>query len=150
MSDRISPHFALARSILERELAALSTPEELARGVNATLTRLQDRMSTLVGRIGFDAVLGRAVHLATARHPWLTQVQVRMIPTVALETLAAQVEREGAAEVRAAAVTIVGEVISLLSQFIGDVLAFRLARRTWADLPEDEPGGGSEGPKSHD
>jgi hypothetical protein len=150
VNDVVAPAFAVAREVIERELAGASTPEELARGVEGALIRLHQLMSTLVGRRGFESVLGRAVHLASATHPSLGATRLQVTPVVAVEGFAALAEREGAAEGRAAAVALLGHVISLLCQFVGEDLAFRLIRRVWTDLSAGGQSGGSGGSESND
>lgn len=114
-----------------------------------SFVRLHEVVRALVGRAGFEALMRRAVHLSKPSAPWLATIHFVYQPTFAVHGLGVAVEREGAAQVRAGATTLLEHMLAILCHFIGDDLTVRLAERVWtqadaepADPEGPEPGGG--------
>jgi hypothetical protein len=131
----------LARQIIDRETAGRETPADVAQGLEGAFQRLYQLMSTLVGHVGFGAVMSRAVHLTNAGRPTLG-VELQVTKAGAIMGLPEHIEREGAAHAVAYAADLLANVIALLCDFIGEHLTFRLVARIWTDLP-----GGHAGPR---
>ncbi len=95
---------------------------------------LRPPLSTLMGDVGFNALLARALVLASPEVPWLRTVQVKPTETRAgLEKMAAQAAPAELAEGR---VVLVAQLLGLLVAFIGESLVQRLVREVWPDLPQ--------------
>jgi hypothetical protein len=135
---------ALARQIIARESAGRDTPLELAQGLEGAFGRLHKLTSSLVGTVGFGAVMSRAIHVTKASRPFLSTAELEVSDTLRIKGFDEIIEREGAARVTACAADLLGNVLSLLCAFIGEDLTFRLVRRIWTDLPEDDSGARSE------
>ncbi len=133
MSHASRPALALARRIVDRELAGRRTPIDVAQGVDGAFRRLYDVMTPLIGAIGFRAVMARAVHLAGTGCAWLA-LEGGEGPVVSTARLASEIERNGPEPAAACAASILGNTISLLCSFIGDDLTFRLLGRVWPEL----------------
>ena len=125
-----------------RDFAARLIAHE-TRGTHAAATnspvvfqvveKLRSTLSTLMGDVGFNALLARALVLASPQVPWLRAVQVTPEGSLAgLEELAAQADPAELAEGR---VVLVAQLLGLLVAFIGESLMQRLVREVWTDLP---------------
>ncbi|WP_437814921.1 hypothetical protein [Sorangium sp. So ce1078] len=131
----------LSRWIIEHEIAGRERPADIAQGIESAFRRLHQVMSTVIGPLGFQAVLTRAVHVTRRASPGFGAYDVTCGDAVVMKGMSEMIEREGAAQASAAAVVLVDNVIALLSSFIGEDLTFRLLRRGFPGLP----GGGAEG-----
>lgn len=144
-----------AREIIRKETAGKDSPQALAQAVERTFARLEGLMVTLVGELGFRAVLDRAIYLTDERWPWLTRHRVQSHSTLLIRQLSGPQSSEGRARVSAtfaisgleeaavehgyenvcaAATTLLAEVIGLLCSFIGEGLTFRVLSRGWKGI----------------
>lgn len=135
---------ALSRGIIEHEIDGRETPADVAAAIEVAFRRLYQVMSTVIGPLGFQAVLTRAVHLTRRACPGFNACDVTCGDTVVMTGMSELIEREGAAQAGAAAVVLLANVIALLCSFIGEDLTFRLLRRGWTGLPGQEAGPGAE------
>jgi hypothetical protein len=127
----------LSRQVIDRELDGLA-PDQVAAGIEQALVRLREVLSPLVGQVGVDAVLSRAVHLTLPNHSWAA----RLVATDrdAASSAAASngfqtIGSQDIGEVRECAVELFGHVLAVLCGFIGEDLTFRLVGRAFSDLP---------------
>lgn len=110
--------------------------------------RLHPTLATLLGTVGFSALLGRALALASAEVPWLRGVQLEADGSCAepqdIKVLG------GAAEVSRGSTILLAHLLGLLVSFIGEELSVRLMRDIWPSLPSDvlARGKGTEDEKS--
>ncbi|WP_438027165.1 hypothetical protein [Sorangium sp. So ce233] len=135
---------ALSRRIIEHEIAGREAPAEVAAAIEGAFRRLYKVMSTVIGPIGFQAVVTRAVHLTRRVSPGFNACNVTCGDTVVMTGMSEMIEREGAAEAGATAVVLLANVIALLCSFIGEDLTFRLLRRGWTGLAGQGEGPGAE------
>ncbi|WP_437623845.1 hypothetical protein [Sorangium sp. So ce1151] len=135
---------ALSRRIIEHEIAGREAPADIAQGIEGAFRRFYLVMSTVIGPAGFQAVLTRAVHLTRRSCPGFNACDVTCGDTVVVRGMAELVEREGAAQASAAAVVLLDNIITLLGNFIGEDLTFRLLRRGWTGLSDGAEGSGAE------
>lgn len=142
MSAPGDPSHDVARRILAQELGGRASSGEIAAAIEGAFDRLRRRMITVVGRLGFEALLARAVHLSSPDAPWLATLEMAAGEAVVMKGLTEAIDREGAAEVGRGAAALLAALLRLLSAFIGEGLTHRLIRRAWPDLPH--LGAGSE------
>jgi hypothetical protein len=71
VSKPAPPILSLSRKIIEQETAGRTTNAELGTGIEAAFGRLHELMSSLVGTVGFGALIARAIHLTKPSFPWL-------------------------------------------------------------------------------
>ncbi|XXY18957.1 hypothetical protein WME88_04805 [Sorangium sp. So ce216] len=135
---------ALARRIIEHEIAGREMPADIAAGIEGAFRRLYQVMSTVIGPMGFQAVVTRAVHLTRRAFPAFNACDVTCGDTVVMKGMSDMIEREGAAHAVAAAVLLLDNVIVLFCSFIGEDLTFRLLRRGWTGFPGGAEGSGAE------
>ncbi len=140
---------AISSEISAHELGSAASPTELARAVEELFVRIHARVAGVVGTLGFQALMVRALHLAKTRHAWLDRVELTWgESSLAIKDLHALTAELGAEEIRAGASLLVEHLCALLARFIGEDLALRLLRREW---PIDEVNTGPRGrPDSED
>ncbi|KYF72480.1 hypothetical protein [Sorangium cellulosum] len=135
---------ALSRRIIEHEIAGREAPADVAAVIEGAFRRLHQVMSTVIGPLGFQAVVTRAVHLTRRACPGFDACHVTCGDTVVMTGMSELIERDGAAQAGAAAAVLLANVISLLCSFIGEDLTFRLLRRGWTGLPGEGERPGAE------
>ena len=97
------------------------------------IDRLRLNLSLLMGRTGFQALVARALKLATSEVPWLSMV--RVVGDGELEGLAAARTSINAAIFSSGEVALLAQLIGLLVAFIGPTLTLRLIKQLWPQLP---------------
>ena len=94
--------------------------------------KLRPHLATLMGNVGFRALLSRALALANAEVPWLRAVHVRADGSLeGLDELGAQVDPD---EIFEGCVALLAQLLGLLVAFIGEDLTLRLVREVWPKL----------------
>lgn len=94
--------------------------------------KLRPQLATLMGNVGFRALLSRALALANAEVAWLRAVHVRADGTLeGLDELEAQVHPD---EIFEGCVVLLAQLLGLLVVLIGENLTLRLVRDTWPKL----------------
>ena len=94
--------------------------------------KMRPHLTTLMGNVGFRALLSRALALASAEVPWLRAVHVKADGSLeGLGELEAQVDPEEMAEGR---VVLAAQLLGLLVILIGENLTLRLVREAWRNL----------------
>jgi hypothetical protein len=94
--------------------------------------KLRPHLATLMGSVGFRALLSRALMLTNAEVPWLRSVHVKADGSLeGLDELDAQVDPKEIFEGR---VVLLAQLLGLLVAFIGENLTLRLVREVWPKL----------------
>jgi hypothetical protein len=98
--------------------------------------KLRPHLATLMGNIGFSALLSRALALGIADVPWLRAVHVKTDGSFdGLEELGAQIDPD---EFFEGCVLLLSHLLGLLVAFIGEEITLRLVREVWPELsPSD-------------
>jgi len=127
----------LARRILVIEASrahAVGTPvDEVVRACG----KLQVPLSKFAGPAGFLSLLSRALVLAKAEVPCLSEVQVGPDGSLAGFDELKTDHDMGELEVEEGRVVLVGHLLGLLATFIGESLTLRLACEAWPDASID-------------
>ena len=98
--------------------------------------KLRPHLATLMGNVGFRALLSRALALSNAEVPWLRAVHVNTDGSFqGLDELGAQV---GPDEIFEGRVVLLAQLLGLLVTFIGELLTLRLVRDVWPKLSLNE------------
>ena len=121
-----------AKRLLEYEtLRNESSEANTPAGFHVT-DKLRAQLATLMGKVGFRALLSRALALANAEVPWLRAVHVKADGSFeGLDELGAQVDPDEIFEGR---VVLLAQLLGLLVTFIGEELTLRLVREVWPKL----------------
>ena len=94
--------------------------------------KLRPHLTTVMGNVGFRALLSRALALANAEVPWLRAVHVKADGSLeGLGDLEAQVKPEEIAEGK---IVLLAQLLGLLVAFIGENLTLWLVREAWPEL----------------
>jgi hypothetical protein len=98
--------------------------------------KLRLHLTALMGKVGFRALLSRALALANAEAPWLHGVHVKADGSLGgLDELGAQFDPEKIAE---GSVVLLAQLFGLLVAFIGGSLTLRLVREMWPKIPPND------------
>jgi hypothetical protein len=126
----------LAERLIAYEAKGNKSPK--AKNPLASLVdeRLRLHLAALMGRVGFRALLSRALVLANAEIPWLRAVDVQADGS--LEGLDELKARVGSNEFLEGCVVLLAQFLGLLVTFIGEDLTLRLVRESWPKLPLNE------------
>lgn len=96
------------------------------------IEKLRPHLATLMGKLGFRALLSRALALAGAEVPWLRAIQVKADDS--FEGLSELETRVDARELFEGRVVLLAQILGLLVAFIGEDLTLRLVREVWPKL----------------
>ena len=95
--------------------------------------KLRPHLVTLMGNVGFGALLSRALALANSEVRWLSAVHVKADGSLeGLEGLHAQLDPDEFFEGK---VVLLAQLLGLLVAFIGESLTLRLVREVWPKVP---------------
>ncbi len=95
--------------------------------------KLRPHLATLMGNVGSNALLSRALVVTNAEVAWLRAVHVNADGSFeGLDELGAQV---GPDEIFEGRVVLLAQLLGLLVAFIGELLTLRLVRDVWPKLP---------------
>ena len=95
--------------------------------------KLGPHLATFMGKVGFSALLSRALVLANAEVPWLRAVHVKADGSLGgLDALGAQ---GNPAEIFEGKVVLLAQLLGLLVAFIGERLTLSLVREIWPRIP---------------
>src|SRR5260370_30311500 len=98
--------------------------------------KLRPHLATLMGNLGFRALLSRALALANAEVPWLRAVHVNADGSLeGLDEVGAQVDSD---EIFEGCVVLLAQLLGLLVAFIGENFTLRLVREVCPKLPLDD------------
>lgn len=122
---------------LAKQLKASETPRNRSAEVDnpgsfRAIDKLRPHFSMLMGRSGFQALLARALVLATAEAPWLSSVKV--VADGELEGLTVAQAAVDAADFSEGEVGLLAQLLGLLVAFIGPALTLRLITQIWPQL----------------
>ncbi len=121
----------LARLLLELEASRSEDAAGTANAVLNTLEKIRSYLSKMLGIAAFQALLARALVLATAEMAWLETVRVQ--DDSALKGFSEAAERQPAKAVATGSTALLSQLIGLLVIFIGDNLTLRLVQDIWPE-----------------
>ena len=94
--------------------------------------KLRQPLAKLMGNIGLNALLSRALALGIADDPWLRAARVKTDGSLeGFEELSAQIDPD---EFFGGCVGLLSHLLGLLVAFIGEELMLRLVREAWPEL----------------
>ena len=103
--------------------------------VSLVCEKLRPHLATLMGNVGFRALLSRALALANAEVLWLRVVHVKSDGSLqGLDELELEAQLD-AEEVAEGCVVLLSQLLGLLVAFIGENLTLRLVREIWPKVP---------------
>ena len=94
--------------------------------------KLRPHLATLMGNVGFRALLARALALTHPEAAWLRAVQVKADGSLeGLDELEAQIHPD---EIFEGCVVLLAQLLGLLAAFIGENLTLQIVREVWPKL----------------
>ena len=117
------------RSASDRDVAAVAAT---AGGAYDDLARV---LIPLIGKVGLDAVISRALHLA--QHEYRPVKPAGTDQTGGFAEVSAWLTQQDSGVAMDAAATVLATVAGLLVAFIGESLTMRLLRKAWPDSIPD-------------
>jgi hypothetical protein len=126
----------LARRLITLEATRSRSPSTTPPTAFLACEKLRPSLATLLGGVGFSALLSRALVLATTEVKWLGVVHVNVGGT--LEGFAEPQARTSPAESARGGVVLLAQLLELLATFIGEALTVRLVREVWPELDADD------------
>jgi hypothetical protein len=139
MSAHTAPVDELVRRFLQFETGGARDAGAFAVAVERACQQLAGELTTLVGQGGVNALMGRAVNLAKRQYPFLDTVRPRVVPDVALVGLTEAFEGREPDEVEAAGAAVLGHLVRLLVNLVGEDLGLRPVRKAWfSAMPRTE------------
>jgi hypothetical protein len=127
-------HQALARSLITLERGADETPRAASTAAGRVFDKLSRRLAELITRVGAEALLDRAVHLARAEFPFLSGVRSALGANSVIDKLRETADTVDPSEAENGLVSVLGTLVALLESFIGEDLTYRLLREVWPQL----------------
>jgi len=112
--------------------------EALAVAVRRAYDELSRVVAPLIGQMGVDALMGRALHLAQREHPSLVHTSDPREPEASFALFVARLERQDPPVATDAAAAVFATFLGLLVTFIGEPLTVRLLKKAWPDAFSDE------------
>jgi len=146
---------AAQRALALKVVAQYAGPAVGAEAIAAAARRAHDDLARvsapLIGQGGFEALTGRALHLARREYPWLvhpregTPARTERTPGTpppehaggSFSEVVVCLERQDPAVATEAAGAVFATLTGLLVTFIGEPLTTRLLRKAWPDAFSD-------------
>jgi hypothetical protein len=149
MSRTASRMGDFAEGLIAYEARANPSSESKRPAALLVFEKLRLHLTTLMGNVGFRALLSRSLALARIEVPGLRAVQVNDDGFfVGMDELGAQAGPKKTAETN---IILLTSFLGLLVTFIGENLTLRLMRQIWPNLPLGDldfgNGGHDENPK---
>jgi hypothetical protein len=121
-----------AERLIAHDAKGNKTSEADTTGAFLVVEKLRPHFATLTGKVGFRALLSRALALANAEVSWLRAVHVKADGSLeGLDELGVQVGPDESLEGR---VVLLARLLGLMATFIGANLTARLVRDVWPKL----------------
>ena len=117
--------------VIETKSSALKAP-----AVFTVIEKLRPCLAQVVGLFGFNAVLSRALAIASAEVAWLRAAHVKPDGSLeGLDELEAKVDPQEIAEAR---VVLLAEFVSLLVELIGERIVLQLVHQAMPKVSKDD------------
>ena len=121
----------LALKVLAQHAGQGAGAEALAAAARRAYDDLARASAPLIGQVGVDALIGRAVHLAQREYPWMVQARGPAQAEGPFAQVIFSLERQDPAVATEAAGAVFATFMGLLVTFIGEPLTASLLRKAW-------------------
>jgi hypothetical protein len=111
--------------------AEAPTPPQIAAAFDQLCERLRTRLHPLFGKPATQALFGRALHLASAKYPWLSALLPTGTERCAPDQLDGLTRRVSADELKSALVMVLAHDFDVLSELVGIDLVIPLVEQAW-------------------
>jgi hypothetical protein len=124
-----------AERLIAYETKVGESPDSTVPSAFLVCEKLRPLLATLLGNVGFSALLSRALTLAGSEVSWLRALRVG--PAGSLEGFSEPQAHVSPDETVRGAVAVVAQLLGLLGAFIGEDLTLRFVREIWPKLAAD-------------
>jgi hypothetical protein len=125
----------LAERLINYETRGNKSSETKIPAACLVSQKLQPHLATLMGNLGFRALLSRALALASVEAPWLRAIHVKADGSFeGLDEVDGKVDPD---EIFEGCVVLLAQLLGLLVAFIGEDLTLRLVGEVWPKLPRN-------------
>jgi hypothetical protein len=124
---------AFANGLIAYEAGGKKSSATKVRAAFDVCEKLRPHLATLMGSVGFHALLSRALAVANTEVACLRAVHVKADGSLEeIDDVEGQVASEEMAE---GSLVLVAQLLGLLVAFIGENLTLRMLREVWPKLP---------------
>jgi hypothetical protein len=135
----------LAERVIGWEKRAYKTASSAKPVVAVVCEKLRPGLGILMGNGGFRVLLTRALARATVLEPALQTARVTTDGALVIESGSTPLDQK---KLEAGSITLVAELLGLLTAFIGETLTIQFVREAWPRLSFNKnPNSDSEGKK---
>ena len=127
---------ALSETLTRHEVGNAQSSDDLAAGGLRVLQRLDRHLRTVLGVVGFQALLDRSLSQTGKQYVWLSGVHTESDGS--LPGLRERVDGLSAAEIVNGLASLLACFVQLLASLIGVTLAMRLVQRAWPEIDLSE------------
>jgi hypothetical protein len=127
----------LAAGVLTRRAGPDADAAALAAAVRRASDELARALAPLMGRLGIEAIAGRAVHLVQREYPWLAAARDSEQAEELFGQISLSLAQQDSAVAADAAAAVLATFTGLVVRLIGEPLAIRLMRQAWPDAFSD-------------
>jgi len=127
----------LALSVLAQHAGSEVGAEALAAAARRAYDELAHVSTPLIGQIGVDALMARALHLAQQEYPWLPAAPESDATNEPFAQVLVSLGRQNPAVATEGAAAVFATFAGLLVTFIGEPLTAGLLRKAWPDAFSD-------------
>ena len=121
----------LALNVLAQHAGTGAGASALAAAAQRAYDDLVRVSAPLIGEIGVDALIGRALHLAQREYPWLVDARAIEPADGRFAQIVACLQKQDPAVATAAAAALFAQLAGLLVTLIGEPLTLLLLRKAW-------------------
>ena len=123
----------LAVRVLRHQAGPDADAAALAAAMRGAYDELARVLAPLIGRVGVEALVERAVHVAQREYPWLAKERDPEQAEGPLTHISISLEQQDFALATEAAAAVLAAFTGLLVTLIGEPLTARLIRQAWPD-----------------
>jgi hypothetical protein len=121
----------LALTVLAQHSGSEGAAEGLAAAARRAYEELAQVSTPLIGQVGVDALIARAVHLAQQEYPWLSAAPGSDTANEPFARVIASLGRQNPAMATEGTAAVFATFAGLLVTFIGEALTTSLLRQAW-------------------
>lgn len=127
----------LALAVLAQRSESEGTAEGLAAAARRAYDDLAHVSTPLIGQIGVDALIARALHLVQREHSWLSEAPESDSANEPFAQFIESASRQTPAMATEGAAAVFATFAELLVTFIGEALTTSLLQKAWPDAFSD-------------
>jgi hypothetical protein len=121
----------LARRAIQVRLSTTPTSAATAEAMQLSCGELYRILEMTMGAAGLQALIARAIQIASRDYPWLADVRAGSAVDCVLSGFGEAARRLDVDDAMQGSAALLATILSLLTSFIGEDLTFRFVRHAW-------------------